>query len=324
MKKQQKIVQLVTLLILSVFLFTSCSAQTTVEKKENATNVSSNGYNQLTPEEANVILNKGTDRAFTGEYTDKFDEGVYQCRQCNTPLYVSDSKFHSTCGWPSFDQEIKGAVTKVKDADGFRTEIICSNCKGHLGHVFYGEKLTEKDTRHCVNTTSLIFVPVKTKGTTETAIFAGGCFWGVEYYFQNETGVISTKVGYTGGHLKNPSYKDVLSHQSGHYEALEVTFDPTKTDYETLAKLFFEIHDPTQANGQGNDIGQQYQSVVFYVDDEQKAIASSLIQQLKDKGFKVATQLKLATKFWIAEEYHQAYYEKEEGTPYCHKRVKRF
>lgn len=326
MKKQLKFsFQLSLFFLISSFVFSSCSAQTQVQKKQNTSSTEEqNAYNKLTPEEAYVILDKGTDRPFTGEYTDKFDEGVYQCRQCNAPLYFSDDKFHSNCGWPSFDQEITGSVTKVKDADGRRIEITCANCNGHLGHVFYGEGLTDKDTRHCVNTTSLVFVPKKVKETKETAIFAGGCFWGVEYYFQNETGVISTQVGYTGGHVKNPTYQDVLSHKSGHYEAIEITYDANKTSYETLAKLFFEIHDPTQANGQGNDIGQQYQSVVFYANDEQKSITNRLIQQLKNKGFNVATQLKRATTFWDAEDYHQEYYEKGGGTPYCHKRMKRF
>lgn len=314
-----------SIILVCTLIITSCSAQSNVQKEENtASTEETSTYNELTAEEAHVILDKGTDRAFTGEYTDKFDEGVYQCRQCNAPLYVSDSKFHSNCGWPSFDQEIKGAVTSVRDADGRRTEITCSNCKGHLGHVFYGEGFTDKDTRHCVNTTSLIFVPKKAKGTKETAIFAGGCFWGVEYYFQNEPGVLSTQVGYTGGHTKNPTYQDVLSHKSGHYEAIEITYDASKTSYETLAKLFFEIHDPTQANGQGNDIGQQYESVVFYANEEQKNTATRLIQLLKKKGFKVATKLIAATTFWSAEQYHQAYYEKGGGTPYCHKKVKRF
>lgn len=325
MKKHKNSLQTVVLFLLSFFLLASCSLQTTVQQKETSSSIGNlNDYNTLTPEETQIILNKGTDRAFTGEYTDQFEEGIYQCRQCNEPLYPSDAKFPSTCGWPSFDHEIEGAVAMVPDADGVRTEIICSNCKGHLGHIFYGEKLTEKDTRHCVNTTSLLFIPRKAKGAIESAIFAGGCFWGVEYYFQDVVGVINTKVGYTGGHLKNPSYRDVLSQKSGHYEALEITFDPTQTDYEILTKLFFEIHDPTQEDGQGNDIGQQYQSVIFYKDEEQKTIASQLIHQLKDKGLKVATKLKPATKFWDAEDYHQAYYIKEGGRPYCHKYVKRF
>lgn len=280
--------------------------------------------NPLTKEEQYVILNKGTERPFTGEYTDNFTKGTYTCKQCNAALYNSDSKFHSGCGWPSFDDEIKGAVKKTLDADGQRTEITCANCGGHLGHVFYGEGLTDKDTRHCVNSTSMLFVASKDKKETAKAIFAGGCFWGVEYYFQHAKGVLSTKVGYTGGFTEKPTYKEVCAHKTGHIEALEVTYDPSQTSYEELAKLFFEIHDPTQANGQGNDVGPQYLSVIFYLDDTQKATAEKLIGLLQIKGYKIATQLKKAATFWEAEDYHQQYYEKEGGTPYCHRRVTRF
>lgn len=280
--------------------------------------------NALTDAEKRIIVDKGTDRPFTGELTDNFVEGRYYCRQCDAPLFNSKDKFPSKCGWPSFDLEIPGAVTKLPDPDGERTEIVCSRCKGHLGHVFYGEGYTDKDTRHCVNSTSMVFVPRKSKDNANVAVFAGGCFWGVEYYFLREKGVKSVRSGYTGGSVASPTYEQVLTKKTGHFEAVEVVFDPKVTNYETLARLFFEIHDPTQADGQGADIGPQYLSAVFFQDEEQRQTAEKLIRILEGKGLKVATRLKPARRFWPAEEYHQRYYEKNGGTPYCHVRVKRF
>ncbi len=282
----------------------------------------------LTSEEEKVILHKGTERPFSGKYYDFYDKGTYVCRQCGAELYRSESKFESECGWPSFDDEIPGAVKRTTDADGRRTEITCANCGGHLGHVFTGEHFTPKNTRHCVNSISMSFIPDPPAGTDDAtkqkAIFAGGCFWGVEYYFEKAKGVTATRVGYTGGHKDKPTYKEVCGGRTGHIEALEVTFDPTQTTYEELTRLFFEIHDPTQASGQGPDIGEQYHSVIFHVNDEQKATAEKLIGQLKDKGYNVVTELRPATTFWPAETYHQQYYEKKNGTPYCHTPVKRF
>lgn len=311
-------------LVLMSISFTACS-QNTNNTKETVKNTKVM-KKQLTKEEERVIIHKGTEMPFTGAYTDNFEEGTYVCKQCGSELYTSTSKFHSGCGWPSFDQEIPGKVKKLLDADGRRTEIVCATCDGHLGHVFYGEGFTAKDTRHCVNSISMEFVPKKAEKEqkTEIAIFAGGCFWGVEYYFQHLPGVIKTSVGYIGGHKDNPTYREVCNHTTGHIEAMEIVFDPAKVSYESLAKLFFEIHDPTQANGQGNDIGEQYLSVVFYQNETQKEITEKLIQQLKQKGYKVATTLRETSKFWPAEEYHQQYYEKSGGVPYCHARVKRF
>ncbi|OPZ30993.1 MAG: Peptide methionine sulfoxide reductase MsrA 3 [Lentisphaerae bacterium ADurb.BinA184] len=293
----------------------------------------------LSAEEERVILHRGTERAFTGKYTDFFQPGTYLCRQCNAPLYRSADKFHSGCGWPSFDDEIPGAVRRWPDPDGTRTEIVCARCGGHLGHVFTGERLTPKDTRHCVNSISMSFVPegealpeaavVPAGDAAPTAplgraVVAGGCFWGVEYYLRQLPGVSQTTVGYTGGHLERPTYRQVCSGQTGHAEAVEVIFDPAVTTYEQILQVFFEIHDPTQAGRQGPDVGEQYRSAVFYLDGQQKAAADKLIALLKARGYAVATEVAPLGTFWKAEPYHQNYYGNKGGAPYCHRRVKRF
>jgi peptide methionine sulfoxide reductase msrA/msrB len=283
-------------------------------------------YNKLTKEEENVIIYKGTERPFTGKYFKHFEKGIYLCKRCGSALYNSSDKFESDCGWPSFDDEIDGAVKQIPDSDGHRIEIICNNCGAHLGHVFKGERFTQKNTRHCVNSISLEFVPAGSnfEVKTDTAIFAGGCFWGVEYFFQKEVGVLTTEVGYIGGHSQNPTYKEVCNNNTGHAEAMRVIFDPSKTNFEKLAKLFFETHDPTQLNRQGPDIGNQYRSEIFYTNLQQKEVAEKLIEILIQKGFNVATKLSYATKFWKAEDYHQQYYENKGSKPYCHSYVKRF
>ena len=279
-------------------------------------------FNKLTPEEERVIIHKGTEMPFTGEFYKHSEKGTYTCRQCGAALYESADKFNSGCGWPSFDDEIDGAVKRVPDADGRRTEIVCANCGGHLGHVFLGEGFTPKNTRHCVNSISMDFIPEgqekKVEAKTETAIFASGCFWGTEYYLQKEKGVKSTTVGYTGGHVKNPSYEQVCTGRTGHAEAVKVEFDPTQISYEELTRLYFETHDFTQVNRQGPDIGEQYRSVIFYTNEKQKEVAEKLVDVLTKKGYKVATSLEKADEFYEAEKYHQDYYDKTGGTPYCH------
>ncbi len=273
---------------------------------------------KLTPEEEYVIVHKGTEKPFSGKYYKFKQKGTYTCKQCGAELYRSEDKFDSGCGWPSFDDEIKGAVKRTPDKDGIRTEITCASCGAHLGHVFFGEKFTKKNTRHCVNSISMEFIPALTKSKTHKAVFASGCFWGTQYQFNKKKGVISTIAGYTGGHKKNPTYKEVCSGKTGHAEAVEVTFDPKKISYEDLCKLYFETHDFTQVNRQGPDIGEQYRSEIFYLNETQKETAEKLIRILTKKGYKVATKLTPATKFWKGEDYHQDYYEKKGGTPYCH------
>jgi peptide methionine sulfoxide reductase msrA/msrB len=278
----------------------------------------------LTPTILQVVQDKGTEQPFTGEYNDFEDVGTYLCRQCGLPLFRSQTKFHSGCGWPSFDDEIVGAVKREPDADSHRTEILCSRCNAHLGHVFSGEGHTAKNTRHCVNSLSLDFVTDLTVKDTEEAIFAAGCFWGVEHYFKKLPGVVKTEVGYSGGHKINPIYKEICNGDTGHYEVIRVLYDPRKINYEQVAKYFFEIHDPTQADGQGPDLGEQYLSVVFYYDETQKKIAQQLISQLENNGYKIKTKLLPVSTFWHAEEYHQDYYAKTGKQPYCHSYVKRF
>lgn len=278
----------------------------------------------LTPLVLSVVKNKGTEAPFSGEYDDFAESGSYLCKECGLALYRSNTKFHSGCGWPSFDEELPNAVKRETDADGRRTEILCARCDAHLGHVFTGEGMTAKNTRHCVNSLSLDFVADKEVIDTEEAIFAAGCFWGVEHYFKQLPGVLKTEVGYSGGKNDNPTYEQVCRENTGHYEVIRVIYDTSKTNFETVCKFFFEIHNPEQNNGQGPDLGQQYLSVAFYFDEQQKQIIEKLIQQLKAKGFNISTQVLPVKTFWRAETYHQDYYRKTGKEPYCHRYEKRF
>ncbi|RRS32611.1 MAG: methionine sulfoxide reductase [Epsilonproteobacteria bacterium (ex Lamellibrachia satsuma)] len=283
--------------------------------------------------EKHVIVDKGTERPWSGKYVNTSEKGVYRCKVCGQPLYRSDDKFNSHCGWPSFDDAIPGAVKEIADADGRRTEIICANCGAHLGHVFRGEGFTKKNVRYCVNSVSLNFdKKMKSSGNDDKAVaatlkkayFAGGCFWGVEYYMEKIPGVKEVTSGFMGGDVKNPGYYDVVKGDTGHLETVEVLYDPSKVSYETLAKTFFEIHDPTQTDGQGPDRGSQYLSAVFVNDKNERKVVNKLIGILESKGLKIATKVLNKTPFYPAEEYHQDHYMRKGGTPYCHRRVKRF
>lgn len=258
----------------------------------------------LSGEDRAVLLDASTEPPFAGKYWDFWQKGVYLCRQCGNALYSSGAKFKSECGWPSFDAGIPDAVERRPDRDGLRNEIVCANCKGHLGHVFEGEGYTEKNTRHCVNSLSIEFRP------SGQALFAGGCFWGVEDYFSSRSDVFAAISGYAGGDTENPTYHQVCEGDTGHAESVLIEYDPAAVSYRDLARSFFEIHDATQLNYQGPDRGTQYRSVIFYFDQEQRETALELVDYLKGLGKKVVTEVVPVINFYQAEDYHQHYFTK--------------
>jgi peptide methionine sulfoxide reductase msrA/msrB len=274
----------------------------------------------LTPEQYRVLRQAGTERPFTGKYNDHYEEGIYACGACGTPLFGSEAKYDHGSGWPSFTAPLDETRLEYREdhsREMVRTEVRCAVCGSHLGHVF--EDGPAPTRRHfCINSIALGFAPagraeeMKKEGT-ETAVFAAGCFWGVEDKFRRIKGVLSTRVGYTGGHTKDTTYQKVCSDTTGHAESVEVVFDPKELSYPELLDAFFRFHDPTQVNRQGPDIGTQYRSAVFYQNEAQKDAALKAIAELNTSGQydrPVATQVLPASEFYQAEEYHQKYYEK--------------
>lgn len=277
-------------------------------------------YNDLTSDEARIIEYKGTEAPYSGEYEKNFADGVYLCRRCDALLYDSHDKFDAHCGWPSFDDEVPGAIHKSVDADGYRTEIQCANCGAHLGHVFTGEQLTPKDTRHCVNSLSMRFIPRKFDAPTQTAVLAGGCFWCLEAAYENIMGVENVVSGYSGGLKSNPTYDEVSGGQTGHAEVVKITYDSSVITYRQLLEIFFTIHDPTTLNRQGYDIGTQYRSAIFYEVWEQKEMAEQVVRGLRQEKIfdhEIVTEIKPLNKYYPAEDHHQHYYQKNPELAYC-------
>jgi peptide methionine sulfoxide reductase msrA/msrB len=282
-----------------------------------------NKTNSLLPLTQKIMFEGQTEYPNTAAETE-LSSGTYLCRNCGLALYRAQDKFISGCGWPSFDNEISGNVIKKATDKSNTYEILCSRCNGHLGHVFYGENFTSLNTRHCVNSLALDFISNNQVLDTQEAIVAAGCFWGVEYYFQRLKGVLHTEVGYCGGTKQYPTYKEVCTGNTGHAEVARVLFDPSVISYEDIIKYYFEIHDFSQENGQGYDIGEQYLSVIFYHSPQQQVIANNIISLLKNKNYKVATKVVPAQIFWPAENYHQNYYTLQRTMPNCHIWSKKF
>jgi len=275
---------------------------------------------QLTPDQFRVMFEKGTESPFSGEYNDFWERGHYFCTACGSLLFTSEDKYDHGTGWPSFKSSFSEA--NLEYADDFslgwhRLEVRCSSCGAHLGHLFFDGP--EPTGRHyCLNSLALNFKPeAETKeGLPQKATFAGGCFWGLEHKFSQLAGVLNTATGFSGGHLRNPSYGKVCSGKTGHAEAVEIVYDPNKISYEDLVRQFFSFHDPTQLNRQGPDIGTQYRSVIFYRNEDQRKIAWKIKEELEKnsawRGKKIVTEIVPYEEFFRAEEYHQKYYLKYE------------
>ncbi len=296
----------------------------------------------LTPEQFHVTQSCGTEPAFHNAFWNNHEAGIYVDVVSGEPLFSSIDKFDSGTGWPSFTKPLKSNIVEKQDKTLFmtRTEVRSKHGDSHLGHLFNDGPREAGGMRYCINSASLKFVPVSelaAKGygeflplfgksavtpQEEIAVLAGGCFWGMEDILRKIPGVKKVEVGYTGGHVDNPKYDDTHGSKSGHAEAVKVWFDPGVLSYaDLLEKWYFKMHDPTTLNRQGNDVGSQYRSAIFYSSEDQRKVAEAVTKKVDKSGSwkkPIVTQVVAASKWWPAEEYHQDYLVKHPGGYSCH------
>jgi peptide methionine sulfoxide reductase msrA/msrB len=298
----------------------------------------------LSAEQFAVTQKCGTEPPFRNAYWDNKKPGLYVDVISGEPLFNSLDKFDSGSGWPSFTQPVKGTeIIEKKDATlgTVRTEVRSKVADSHLGHVFDDGPADKGGLRYCINSASLKFIPLEEMekagygqylepfvkaglikaATHETAVLAGGCFWGMEEIIRKIPGVTKTTVGYTGGKDADPTYKEVSTGGTGHAEAIQIEFDANRLSYESLLDYFFRMHDPTTPNRQHNDVGTQYRSAIFFQNENQKQVAERVKTRWDKSGkFKrpIVTEISAAGKFYPAEEYHQKYLVKNPGGYNCH------
>jgi peptide methionine sulfoxide reductase msrA/msrB len=302
------------------------------KKDTTAIQLDNEQLKQILPSDVfNVARNKGTEYAFSGKYWNHFEAGTYGCAVCGNSLFKSDAKFESSCGWPSFFEPIKDSAMHYytdKTHGMSRVEVTCGRCESHLGHIF-DDGPPPSYKRYCINSVVIDFdgkneiakdnVSAKLD-TLAYAYFGGGCFWCVEAQYQLLNGVTKVESGYAGGQTLNPTYKEVCSGNTGHAEIIKLTYNPTIITYDELLEAFWQAHDPTTLNRQGNDVGTQYRSVIFYSNKEEQSKALSYMEKLnQEKVFDnpIVTEISALPIYYPAENYHQNYYKQNGSESYC-------